>query len=425
MKVLRYISYVLIPCLIMSSILFSSCEENGNGNELSNPDGPPEVSYIRIAEPSSSDSLLTSATLGTGLVIVGENLGGTREIFFNDKRASINPTWVTNTTIFVDIPSNAPAKVTNTLYLVDSKKDTLKHPFVVSIPAPVLDNVVNEWPEAGEDLVINGNYFFAPLIVTFTGGVTGVVKSVEQNKVVVSVPDGALEGPIALKTNFGEAISTFHIWDSRNVILNFDDQAANGWRIGMKGSEGGIDGNYLMIKGNVAANQRDEGDGAPQESGYAMEYWGGNDANRNDNFYPLYTNSYRDYVLKFEAKVKKWKGGYLNLCLASPNHPNDITSGNANQEIWENTRNARAIWGPWAKDNADYNTKDKWITVIIPLTDFQYAMGLNADKEVVYTPGQVFNEASAGSFSTWMLGSPESDGSEVEFYIDNIRFVKP
>jgi hypothetical protein len=50
---------------------------------------------------------------------------------------------------------------------------------------------------------------------------------------------------------------------------------------------------------------------------------------------------------------------------------------------------------------------------------------MNAPNDVVYTPNQKFIEAAAGSFSTWMLGSPENTGNAVEFYIDNVRFVKP
>ncbi len=418
MKRTKYISGALAICVALSSLfLVSSCEETGDGMNIETPDGPAVINYIRLTNPASADSLLVSASLGTGIAIVGKNLGGTREIWFNDKKAVINPTWVTNKTILVSVPSFAPNEITNMLYLVDANSDTLKHPFVVSIPAPVLNNVRNEWPQEGETLIINGNYFFEPLTVEFTGGVTGEIISVSQTSVEVTVPEGATEGPITLATNFGEAESTFHIWDKRNIILNFDDKVANGWRIGLReNTDGPIDGNYLVVRGNIAANQRDEGPGAPAQSPLCMEYWGG-PAGRTENFYPLYPNSYRDYVVKFEAKINKWFGGYLNLCLSTPTH-----SG-SNQEIWSNSLNARGIWGPWAATGEEVSTDGKWITVIIPLTEFQYYMG--APSNVEYTPGQKFVETAAGSFSTWLLGSPENTGNAVEFYIDNIRFVKP
>lgn len=414
----NFISRVLAICMLAAPLItIISCEETGDGMSIETPGGEPVVDYIRVTDPLSADSLLVSASLGTGVAIVGKHLGGTRAVYFNDRRANINPTWVTNRSILVSVPTVAPNKITNTLYIVNAEGDTLKHPFVVAIPAPEVYSARNEWPQEGENLVIQGDYFFAPVQVTFTGGAVGEVVSVTQNTVEVTVPDGATEGPITLATNFGSAESTFHVWDKRNIVLNFDDKLANGWRIGLReNADGPIDGNYLVVRGNIAANQRDEGPGAPAQSPLCMEYWGGPDG-RTENFYPLYPNSYRDYVLKFEAKVNKWYGGYLNLCLSTPTH-----SG-SNQEIWSNSLNARAIWGPWSAAGAEYSTDGQWITVVIPLTEFQYFMG--APSNVEYTPGQKFVETAAGSFSTWLLGSPENTGNAVEFYIDNIRFVKP
>lgn len=408
----------VVPGLVIGAMLVvSSCEQDDDGMHLETPNGAAAIDYIRQPDPTTSDSLLVSASLGAGIVIVGENLGGTRGVWFNDKEASITPTFVTNRTIFVSVPSVAPSKITDKIYLVDANKDTLAYDFVVAIPEPEVYSVRNEWPQPGENLVIKGNYFFEPVVVTFTGGVVGEVVSVSQSEIEVTVPDGAAEGPITLATNFGTIESTFHIWDKRNVVLNFDDKVANGWRIGLREDlDGPIDGKYLVVRGNIAKNQRDEGPGAPAESPLTMEFWGG-PAGRTENFYPSYPNSYRDYVLKFEAKVKKWYGGYLNLCLATPGH------SASNQEIWSNSINARAIWAPWTAAGAEFTTDDQWVTVVVPMSEFQYFM--NAPNDVVYTPNQKFIEAAAGSFSTWMLGSPENTGNAVEFYIDNVRFVKP
>lgn len=418
MKLRKYISYVLMTGMVMGTILLtSSCDEE-DGVHIEDPNGSPEISYIRVTNPDVSDSLIVRANLGQGIVIVGQNLGGTRQVWFNDRQAVISPSWVTNRTILVNVPNVAPAEVTDRLYLVDAKGDTLAHEFEVTIPAPVVTSAKNEWPVEGENLVIRGEFFFAPMTITFTGGATGEVVNVTTTEVEVTVPEGAMEGPVMVATNFGSVESTFHVWDSRNIVLDFDEKLANGWRIGMvEGEDGPVNGNYLVKRGELNANQRDEGPSGPAESPLAMEYWGGSDPERVSNFYPLYPNSYRDYVLKFEAKVNTWYGGVLNLCLAPPDH-----AGN-NQEIWSNDINARAIWAPWQEAGAEFTTNGEWITVVIPMTEFQYHMSQPDD--VVYTGDQAFVESAAGSFSTWLLGSPESDGRLVEFYIDNIRFVQP
>ncbi len=417
---MKWFKYILITTiLVIPGVLITSCEDD-DGVSVEKSKGDPAVSYIRVTDPEAADSLLVRANLGATIVIVGKNLGGTRELWFNDRQAVVLPTWVTNRSIIATIPNQAPDVVTNNLYLVDNEGDTLAYPFEVSISAPEVVSARNEWPQAGENLVISGDFFFEPVTVTFTGGVVGETVSVSQTRLEVTVPDGATEGPITVETNFGESESSFHVWDSRNIVVDFDGQNPNGWRIGTpETGDGEINGNYNVYRGVMAANQRDEGAGAPANSGFCFEYWGGSDDSRDGNFYPSYPNSYRDYVLKFEAKVNSWYGGYLNLCLSTPDH------AGSNQEIWSNGLNARAIWGPWAAEDEEFTTDGRWITVVIPLTDFQYAMGTDGAGVVTYTPNQTFVESAAGSFSTWLLGSPENDGNSVEFYIDNIRFVQP
>ena len=418
MKSLKYIYHLLFAIMATSTFLMS-CEDD-NGVYVEEPKGTPTIRYIRVTEPASSDSLIARAELGATIAIIGENLGGTREIRFNDKVATLQPTWVTNRTVIVSVPLLAPDEITDKLYLVDSKGNTLEYPFEVTIPPPTVAAARNEWPQVqnGEDLVIIGDYFFEPLSVTFSGGLQGEIVSVEQTQVVVSIPEGATEGPVTVQTNFGITESSFHLWDSRNIVLNFDDLLANGWRIGLTENmeEHSLDGNYLVVRGDIAENQRDEGPGAPAQSPFEMQYWGGRDPDRNENFYPLYPGSYREYALKFEAKVIKWYGGHLNLCLSTPDH------NESNQEIWSNDLNARAIWAPWTEDGEEFSS-ETWITVVVPMAEFQYYMGESEARGVYYDGGQKFIESAAGSFSTWFLGSPENDGNEVEFYIDNIRFV--
>ena len=416
---IKYLSLKVIALLCVFAIAFISCEES-DGISLEEPGGQPSISYVRVPNPSSSDSLLVRANLGAEIVLVGENLGGTREIWFNDQEAAINPIWVTNKTIFVSIPNAAPTNVNDMILLVDASDDTLKYPFEVSIGEPLILSALNEWPQDGENLVINGNFFFEPATITYQGGVTGELVSVSQTQIEFTIPGGAQEGPVTIETNFGTTTSGFHLWDSRNIFLNFDDLNPNGWRIGNpETGDGEINGNYNAFRTNLGPNQRNEGPGSPSTSPNLFHYWGGGDPNRSENFYPNYPGSYRDHVLKFEAKVNTWFGGYLNICLAPPDHIDN------NQEIWTNDLNARAIWGPWAAENAEFDTDGSWVTVVIPLTDFQYFTDGGDDEPIVYTPGQSFVESAAGSMSMWLVGSPENTENLVDFYIDNLRIVEP
>ena len=144
---------------ILSIIVFLSCEED-DGVGIQEPKGEPEVSYVRVANPDQSDSLLVRANLGSEIVLIGSNLGGIRQVWFNDQQAVLTPTWVTNESIFVQVPNTAPNEVTDNIYLIDDNSDTLEYSFEVSISAPLISSAMNEWPQSGENLVIDGNFFF-------------------------------------------------------------------------------------------------------------------------------------------------------------------------------------------------------------------------------------------------------------------------
>ena len=46
--------------------------------------------------------------MGSLVAIVGENLQNTRELWFNDQKANLSPTYITSKTILVNVPSTVP-----------------------------------------------------------------------------------------------------------------------------------------------------------------------------------------------------------------------------------------------------------------------------------------------------------------------------
>ncbi len=416
MKQFRNIFYLLLPFVVLSMFVMSCDDEDGVS--LESADGTPQIKYIRVPNPDAADSLLVGAELGTTIVIVGENLGGVRSIYFNDKQAELLPTWVTNRTIFATVPLLAPSEVTDKIYLTTASGATIEYPFTVAIPAPSVIAARNEWPRAGEQFVIYGDYFFEPLSVEFTGGGEAEVVSVSQTQVVVEVPDGATEGPVTVITNFGRTTSSFHFRDSRNLFLNFDEPGktpAGAWRNGIiKSDENSLDGNYLFFQGVYNNGERLEGEGSP----YEAQFWAKASGRPEGNLLP---GEPWDYVMKFEINIVEWYGSDLNICFAPWDH------ANSNQEVWGNSFNARAVFGPWREANETLSTDGQWVTVTIPMTEFKWAMGTTKNPasgvdEVSYTEA-AFNKNVTGSLSFWVLSAPEADKSPFEFYIDNVRIV--
>ncbi|MCB0594370.1 MAG: hypothetical protein KDD28_09790, partial [Phaeodactylibacter sp.] len=131
---------------------FTSCnkDENNGPGDIGNP----AVLYIRSTDPAAADSLLVGAFMGSLIAIVGEDLGHTVEIWFNDQKASLSPAYVTDKTIIVNVPSSVPGEVTNKIRFVFSNGEELFYDFSVNVPAPVLNSIKCEYVEDGDIAVL-------------------------------------------------------------------------------------------------------------------------------------------------------------------------------------------------------------------------------------------------------------------------------
>ena len=124
MKIINRYALLLISFMGLCLSL-SSCQEEDLPNA-----GEPRILYVRVTNPTQADSLLGGALLNNLVAIMGENLQNTTEVWFNDQKAILNPTYVTNRSILVNVPANSPEVVTDLLTLVfrNQGKDTGKHP---------------------------------------------------------------------------------------------------------------------------------------------------------------------------------------------------------------------------------------------------------------------------------------------------------
>ena len=230
--------------------MFISCKKNDDG-------GTPSISYVRITRPESSDSLLIGAGQGQLIAIVGNNLENAVEVWFNDQQARITPTYVTNTSLLVSVPTQIPITITNKVKIIFKNGYELLYDFKVQISKPVVSSMASEFVNDGDVATIYGNYFYAPLTVTFTGGATATIVSRKDQELQVQVPAGAQPGPITIKTSFGEATSTFWFRDPRNHIIDGDPH--EGWwgtylvTSPAVGDPIKISGNYYRFKKQVKA----------------------------------------------------------------------------------------------------------------------------------------------------------------------------
>ena len=410
---------------------FASCEDYPDAFVLA--DGVPTVHGVRYAD---RDVLIEQAYMGEVVCFMGDNLCSVRELFFNDQKAVLNTSFMTENTLVAAVPGNLPKVKTDKVYMITKDKDTVTVDFKVMLPAPQIKAMSCEFQKPGEDVTVYGNYFTEPMTVTFEDGNGAVVtsfKSVSMTEATFTIPADAKPGKIKLETESGLARSPFSYYDfCGGLITDFDggtDVVPQGWNFsGTYSSEGGILGNYVELKSASAMSP----DGAWNED-FKIDFWCGTwDGDPMDNMsgagVPIcniidFTN-WQNMALKFELYIPSsnpWMAGAMQLIFTS--------AARAANDSWQNNTFVhtsatdggldlcRGLYRPW-ETTGSFDTGDKWITVTVPFSEFTW----NADG----TAGKV-PLAGPEDFATFVIWPWSGGVNGVEctpvFRIDNLRAV--
>ena len=425
----RYIKNIML--LAAAALGFASCEDYPDAFELA--DGVPTIDYIRYAD---RDVLIEQAYMGEVVCFVGENLCSVRELFFNDQKAVLNTSFMTENTLVAAVPGNLPKETTNKVYMITKSKDTVSVDFKVMLPAPQIKAMSCEFQQPGTDVTIYGNYFVEPMTLTFEDG-NGVTvtsfKSVSMTEITFTIPEDAKPGKVRVETESGLARSPFSYYDfCGGLITDFDggtDVVPQGWNFsGTYSSEGGIMGNYVELK---SANPMSP-DGAWNED-FKIEVWCGN-----WNGDPMGITSgagvplcniidfsnWQNMALKFELYIPSsnpWMAGAMQLIFAS--------ADKAANDSWQNNTFVhtsatdggldlcRGLYRPW-EATGSFDTGDKWITVTVPFSEFTY----NADGTSGAVPLAKPEDFASFVIWPWSGGVIGTECTPV-FRIDNLRAV--
>ncbi|MFD3003672.1 glycan-binding surface protein [Pontibacter toksunensis] len=222
---------------LMGSFMFlSSCEKDNEGQPIQES-APPVIQGVRI--PAVQDSTFTKSTLGTTIVIMGQNLAGTQQVFFNGYQAPVNPAYATSNNLIIRIPDEVPTVATNPsvpneLKIINTAGETT-YEFQVLPPAPTITAVSNEWASAGQTITLYGNYFYFVEDVIFPGNVsaTDYTASADGTMLTVTVPEGInFDDPTSTKlrvetqSGISAVNNRIKFADKNGVILDWDTRTA-------------------------------------------------------------------------------------------------------------------------------------------------------------------------------------------------------
>ena len=415
MKTTKYIKGLALLTTFFTGVAMTSCEDEPDKYEIA--EGLPTVHYVRLPDPEVADSLITGASLSNTICIVGDNLRSVYELYFNDQKAILNTSLMTDHTIIVDVPSTIPSVVTDKMYLVNINKDTVTYDFSTIVPAPEITSMTNEYATPGTEVTISGNYFIddpnEPLTITMGNVPVAEITNISQNAVSFVIPQGVTTSYINVTSIYGTGKSTFRYMES-DVLFDFDNDGDdalynyNGWHtstIGTLAEVTPIDKNYLIFQGNLDNNTWDD-------SHFAFEYWP-----NGDNASP-YLNTLTDFddlsnlQFKFEVNVPDaWSACAMQIMLTTNA---EVSGDNMNNSFFTNETFPRALWIPW-QSSGNYTT-DGWTTVTIPLSEFRFG-----------SSGTAINALSATEITGLTIfvygGGVTGTACTPTICIDNIRVV--
>ena len=439
----RYINWFFVAALAMMGCFMTACEDQPDKYEIA--DGVPTLKYVRSPLPEEADSLLVGAYLGNTVCLVGDNLRSIYELYFNDQKATLNTSYMTDHTVLVDIPKNIPEEVTNKIYMITKSGEKVDFDFSVMVPAPVVSSMSCEYAPAGSEAVLYGDYFVddpnVPLTISMPGDITvegEQITSITKTAVKFIVPEGAVQGNIRVKSIYGTGQSVFQYKDTRNILFDWDGKyegalaAGNSWN-GDNEKKGqilasvpSVDEKYMVMGPATLSGGQWQ---TPGE--YLMMYWP--DPNAAEGCVPLYNlpqfkEMLEDYkieelALKFEVYVptsNPWMAEGMQIRFTSLD---EVSMSNQTQDyIWnddeshEEGKAPRGVWVPW-EETGSYDTNNQWVTVTLKMSEFnKLVSGLASDTE--------FTQDRFAGLSIFLRGGGV-DGKECEpiICIDNIRVV--
>ena len=405
---------------------FTSCDQYDYPDRFRSTDGLPTISYVRYAD---KDVFTDQAFMDEILCIVGTNLRSVHDIYFNDQKAILNPSYITDNTLVVSVPNTQASEVTDKIYLYNKEGSFVDYSFKVLPPVPKVLSMSNEWAAEGEEVTITGKYFMDVLSVSMPGAeVTGFTVD-DAEHITFKVPAGASAGPVNVTTASGSANSAFQYLDQRNMLFDFDGlrggfAAGNGWRAPATGhlhapgddAFPALDGNYLWLGVNDPTSNWAEDE-------YSFDYWNSEDPN--SSIPPLRTlPSFAGYIekygvggltLKFECLIPSsnpWTGASMQLMFSSSAW---VSNDNMNNTYFSDGSVPRALWTPW-QATGSYDTGDKWLTISIPLTEFTLTPEGNAC-------GTKFDSSCLDGFALFIWSGFSGSPCQPILAIDHIRVV--
>ena len=227
---------IALLMIIIGSAVLSSCEKNAPGTPVFST-GTPVIKKVYILDTIAKhkDSSIVGAEPYKLIAINGENIGGALSVFFNGYKTAFNPTYNTDNSLIIRVPSEAPTDGTadNKLKIVTSHGEA-SFDFKIIAKAAVYETDKITFGANRGDITLKGKNFADVSSVVFTGTKTEI-KVVSKTKdklgnetIVLRFPTTSLsQSKIDIINSSGVfTTNSFEFVNADNALVIFDDNFA-------------------------------------------------------------------------------------------------------------------------------------------------------------------------------------------------------
>ena len=378
MKNNKYIKMLFSALIVVVMFAMTACEDEPDKYEVAG--GLPSVDYVRLPKIEAADSLITASYMSNTICLVGNNLRSVYELYFNDRKAVLNTSYITDHTLIVNVPRTIPEKVTDKIYMVTRNRDTVSYDFRVIVPAPTIHSMSCEFARAGEHVTLTGDYFLddpnKPIAVKIGSVAVEQITHVSKTEIGFVMPANVESGFVYVTSIYGTSRSKFRYRDTRNILFDWDGshgghEKGHGWQKATKlitDDEHSLDGAYVRFAGELD-------DTAWKESSFSFNYWPDEDhgymrlSSREPFAAMIQKYGLEGLQFKFEVNVPKenpWTACAMQVIFTDME---TVSYSNLNSKYIADVTVPRGLWIPW-KETGSYDTNGQWQTVTMNLKDF-------------------------------------------------------
>jgi IPT/TIG domain len=212
----KYTAKVSMLLAFMGILLWTSCEK-------SKDTAPPTIEKLRL---TLKDSAITAGGVGNTIAIVGTGLGSTQKVLFNDFSVAINPSYISDKAILVQLPRETPYRnQINKVKVITLYGEAIAD-FKVIQPEPTITSFAPNSGKKNDIVTITGKDLDDIKAVLIGADTCKVVAGGTDTQCKIIVPNDGSAGQITLITTGGKTVSSTSYGVS---LILYDDNMNSNW----------------------------------------------------------------------------------------------------------------------------------------------------------------------------------------------------